>query len=174
MAKIPMNDSFALDKFNPYKDTLVTTVYGSEEEVKEVLDKLMGEANGVNQGVWVKLDGQMLPPELHGKHRCSRCRNLAGDRRGREYLSNYCPSCGARMEMELMPDAPEEYDKTMVFSKKKWKESPIPEDVKEDALQSGWVDACDGKPVEKGMCGKFLIVDTWCVDADEWEACDDE
>lgn len=64
--------------------------------------------------------------------------------------------------------------KTMVFSKKKWKERPIREDVKEDALRSGWVDECDGKPVENGQCGQFLIVDTWCVDADEWEACDDE
>ena len=107
MAKIWMDDKVGLDKFDPYKDTLVTTVRGTEEEVQEVLDKLMGEANGGNRGIWVKLDGQMLPPELHGKHRCSRCRNLAGDRRGREDLSNYCPSCGARMEMELLPDAPE-------------------------------------------------------------------
>ena len=101
MAKIPMNDSFALDKFDPYKDTLVTTVHGTEDEVKEVLDKLMGEANGRNQGIWVKLDGQMLPPDLHGKHRCSRCRNLAGEQRGREYLSNYCPFCGAQMRDRL-------------------------------------------------------------------------
>ena len=107
MAIMRMNENFDLDKFDPYKDTLVTTVRGTEEEAKEVLDKLMGEANGGKQGIWVKLDGQMLPPELHGKHRCSRCRNLAGDRRGREYLSNYCPSCEARMEMELLPDAPE-------------------------------------------------------------------
>lgn len=101
MAKIRMNDNFDLDKFDPYKDTLVTTVRGTEEEVKEVLDKLMGEANGRNQGIWVKLDGQMLPPELHGKHRCSRCRNLAGEQRGREYLSNYCPFCGAQMRERL-------------------------------------------------------------------------
>ena len=110
MAIMRMNENFDLDKFDPYKDTLVTTVHGTAEEVQEVLDKLMGEANGRNQGIWVKLDGQMLPPELHGKHRCSRCRNLSGDRRGREELSNYCPSCGARMEMELLPDAPEVYD----------------------------------------------------------------
>lgn len=107
MAKIWMDDKVGRDKFDPYKDTLVTTVRGTAEEVREVLDKLMGEANGRNQGIWVKLDGQMLLPELHGKHRCSRCRNLAGEQRGREYLSNYCPSCGARMEMELLPDAPE-------------------------------------------------------------------
>ena len=107
MAIMRMNENFDLDKYDPYKDTLVTTVSCTAEEFKEVLDKLMGEANGRNQGIWVKLDGQMLPPELHGKHRCSRCRNLAGDRRGREDLSNYCPSCGARMEMELLPDAPE-------------------------------------------------------------------
>lgn len=173
MAIIRMDENFDLDKFDPYKDTLVTTVRGTAEEVQEALDKLMGDANGVNQGIWIKLDGQMLPLELHGKHRCSRCRNLAAERRGREYLSDYCPSCGARMEMELLPDAPEEYDKTMVFSKKKWMECPLPDDIREDALQSGWVDKCDGKPVEKGQCGKFLIVDTWCVDADEWEACDD-
>lgn len=95
MAKIPMNDSFALDKFDPYKDTLVTTVRGTAEEVQEVIDKLMGEANGGKQGVWVK---------LHGKHRCSRCRNLAGDRHGREFLSDYCPFCGARM-YERLEDA---------------------------------------------------------------------
>ena len=110
MAIMRMNENFDLDKFDPYKDTLVTTVHGTAEEVQEVLDKLMGEDNGRNQGIWVKLDGQMLPPELHGKHMCSRCRNLAGDRRGREELSNYCPSCGARMEMELLPDAPEVED----------------------------------------------------------------
>ena len=107
MAIMRMNENFDLDKFDPYKDTLVTTVRGTAEEVQEVLDKLMGEDNGRNQGIWVKLDGQMLPPELLGKHRCSRCRNLAGEQRGREDLSNYCPSCGASMEMELMPEAPE-------------------------------------------------------------------
>ena len=107
MAKIRMDDKVGRDKFDPYKDTLVTTVRGTEEEVREVLGKLMGEDNGVNRGIWVKLDGQMLPTEFHGKHRCSRCRNLAGEQRGREYLSNYCPSCGAKMEMELMPEAPE-------------------------------------------------------------------
>lgn len=173
MAIMRMNDNFDLDKYDPYKDTLVTTVRGTEEEVREVFDKLMGDSNGVNQGIWVKLDGQMLPPELHGKHRCSRCRNLAAEKNGQELLSDYCPYCGARMEMELLPDAPEEDNKTIVFSKKKWMECPLPDDIREDALQSGWVDECDGKPVEKGMCGKFLIVDTWCVDADEWEACDD-
>lgn len=174
MARIRMDDNFDLDKFDPYKDTLVTTLRGTAEEVQEVLDKLMGEANGVNQGIWVKLYGQMLPPELYGKHRCSRCRNLAGDRHGREFLSDYCPFCGARMEMELLPDAPEEDNKTIVFSKKKWMECGLPEDIREDALQSGWVDECDGKPVESGQCGHFLIVDTWCVDADEWEAYADE
>lgn len=57
MAKIRMNDSLDLDKFDPYKDTLVTTLHGTAEEMREVLDKLMGEANGVNQGIGVKLDG---------------------------------------------------------------------------------------------------------------------
>lgn len=104
MAKIRMDENFDLDKYDPYKDTLVTTVRGTEEEARKVLEKLMGEANGVKKGIWIKLDGQMLPPELHGKHRCSRCRNLAGDRRGWEFLSDYCPFCGARM-YERLEDA---------------------------------------------------------------------
>lgn len=37
MAKIWMDDKVGLDKFDPYKDTLVTTVRGTEDEVKEVL-----------------------------------------------------------------------------------------------------------------------------------------
>ena len=37
MAKIRMDDKVGRDKFDPYKDTLVTTVRGTEEEVKEVL-----------------------------------------------------------------------------------------------------------------------------------------
>lgn len=43
MAKIWMDDKVDLDKFDPYKDTLVTTVRGTAEEVREVLDKLMGD-----------------------------------------------------------------------------------------------------------------------------------
>ena len=43
MAKIRMDDKVGLDKFAPYKDTLVTTVRGTAEEFKEVLDKLMGD-----------------------------------------------------------------------------------------------------------------------------------
>lgn len=104
MAKIRLDDNFNLNKYDPYKDTLVTTVRGTEEEVREVLDKLMGDSNGRNRGVWVKLTGQMLPPELHGKHRCSCCRKLAGDRHGLEFLSDFCPFCGARM-YERLEDA---------------------------------------------------------------------
>ena len=104
MAIMRMNENFDLDKYDPYKDTLVTTVRGTTKEAQEMLDKLMGEANGVKKGIWVKLDGQTLSPELRGKHRCSRCRNLAGDRHGREFLSDYCPFCGARM-YERLEDA---------------------------------------------------------------------
>lgn len=73
MAKIPMNDSFALDKFDPYKDTLVTTVRGTEEEVKEVLDKLMGdETNKIKRNTvslrqkWISVKEKM--PETEGKY----------------------------------------------------------------------------------------------------------
>lgn len=37
MAKIWMDDKVGRDKFDPYNDTLVTTVRGTAEEVKEVL-----------------------------------------------------------------------------------------------------------------------------------------
>lgn len=51
----------------------------------------------VVHGEWVRIIG-MAPPEYHGKHRCSLCGALARECRMREDLTNYCPSCGARMD----------------------------------------------------------------------------
>ena len=66
MAKIRMNDNFDLDKFDPYKNTLVTTVRGTEEEVQEVLDKLMGdETNKIKRNTvslrqkWISVKDRM-------------------------------------------------------------------------------------------------------------------
>ena len=104
MAETKPDDIYNLDMIGPDKLSGKFTVNCTEDEFQAFLDQFMDEVNGINRGVWVKLDGQMLPPELYGKHRCSRCRNLAGDRHGWEYLSDYCPFCGARM-YERLEDA---------------------------------------------------------------------
>lgn len=68
MAKIRLDDNFDLEKFDPYKDTLVTTVRGTAEEVKEVLDKLMGdETNKIKRNTvslrqkWISVKERMPP-----------------------------------------------------------------------------------------------------------------
>lgn len=56
------------------------------------------DAELVRRGKWVAEDG-MMPPEYHGKKRCSICAHFAmHDLYGRERLSRYCPNCGAKME----------------------------------------------------------------------------
>ncbi len=55
------------------------------------------DAEPVRRGKWVAADG-MMPPEYHGKKRCSICAQFAmHDLYGRERLSRYCPNCGAKM-----------------------------------------------------------------------------
>lgn len=103
MTETKPDDIYNLDMIGPDKFSKFT-VNCTDNEFQAFIDQVIGDAKCVNQGIWVKLDGQMLPPELHGKHRCSRCRNLAGDRHGREFLSDYCPFCGARM-YERLEDA---------------------------------------------------------------------
>ena len=57
-------------------------------------------AEPVRNGRWVKAHG-MMPPEFFGRHECSLCGRFALSRQiGREELSNYCPYCGAKMELE--------------------------------------------------------------------------
>lgn len=54
----------------------------------------------VRHGKWLK-PSRMLPPEYLDNKRCSVCANFAlNDRLGRVRLSNYCPSCGAKMQEE--------------------------------------------------------------------------
>lgn len=58
------------------------------------------DAEPVRHGKWLK-PSRMLPPEHHDKKRCSVCANFAlNDRLGRVRPSNYCPSCGAKMQEE--------------------------------------------------------------------------
>lgn len=56
------------------------------------------DAEPVRNGRWYKPTG-MMPPEHHGRHRCSVCGEMAFyERPGREGLSDYCPNCGAKMD----------------------------------------------------------------------------
>ena len=50
----------------------------------------------VRRGKWVEVVG-MAPPELHGLHFCSICKEFALQKRHKECLSDYCPNCGAKM-----------------------------------------------------------------------------
>ena len=72
MAIMRMDENFDLDNFDPYKDTLVTTVRGTEEEVREVLDKLMGdETNKIKRNTvslrqkWISVEERL--PEAEKK-----------------------------------------------------------------------------------------------------------
>ncbi len=58
------------------------------------------DAELVRHGRWYKPHG-MMPPEHHHRHRCSECYSLAPyERPGREWLSDYCPNCGAKMDLK--------------------------------------------------------------------------
>lgn len=58
------------------------------------------DAELVRHGRWYKPTG-MMPPEHAGRHRCTECNCLAYyERPGREGLSNYCPNCGAKMDLK--------------------------------------------------------------------------
>lgn len=53
----------------------------------------------VKHGRWIEIIG-MAPPEYHNLHCCSICGDLAMQRNHRELLTNYCPNCGAKMDLE--------------------------------------------------------------------------
>lgn len=56
------------------------------------------DAKPVVHARWVKAHG-MMPPEYHHRKQCSWCGGWAlQDYFGRERLSHYCPTCGAKMD----------------------------------------------------------------------------
>lgn len=74
---------------------------GSAREVCEMLeDAPTVDAVPVRHGKWVqryiKIGGQVFK---HGMQ-CSVCAEPALDNEGDDYLTNYCPNCGARMDGE--------------------------------------------------------------------------
>lgn len=65
-----------------------------------IIDAPAVDAEPVRHGKWLK-PSRMLPHEYLDNKRCSVCANFAlNDRLGRVRLSNYCPSCGAKMDNE--------------------------------------------------------------------------
>ena len=72
-------------------------------EVEDVIRKLPPEkpiipGEPATQAYWYKPIGMMMPPEHHGRHRCSNCDSMANyERPGREDLAPYCHYCGAKM-----------------------------------------------------------------------------
>ena len=84
-----------LTKFlKPYKRTMFGDPKYGEVSVAEIIEALEEQRTGK----WIAYKG-MQPPELHGKHYCSNCYHaihLASN--GNVY--NYCPNCGAKMEMK--------------------------------------------------------------------------
>ena len=60
------------------------------------------DAAPVVHGKWVMMGG-MKPPEYHHHHQCSVCESYAPMRMPygtREVLSPFCPTCGAKMDLE--------------------------------------------------------------------------
>ena len=72
---------------------------GLDRAQRAILDAPAADVAPVRHGRWVEIKG-MAPPEYHGKHRCSLCYARALERKMHEELSNYCPNCGAKMDLE--------------------------------------------------------------------------
>lgn len=73
-------------------------------EVEDVIRKLPPEKPAI-QAYWYKPIGMVMPPEHHGRHRCSNCDSMANyERPGHEDLAPYCHYCGAKMEVEHETD----------------------------------------------------------------------
>ena len=64
----------------------------------DAVDMAIEALEGQKAGKWIAYKG-MQPPELNGKHYCYNCYHaihlaLNGN------VYNYCPNCGAKMEMK--------------------------------------------------------------------------
>lgn len=64
-----------------------------------IADEPPADVAPVVHGRWIQING-IAPPEHHGKHKCSECGGMALEKHMREVLSNYCPNCGAKMDLE--------------------------------------------------------------------------
>ena len=67
----------------------------------DVIEELPSAQPEQKPGKWIKPTG-MMPPEYAGVYRCSECGSFAMRdwKTHKQTLTDYCPSCGARMESE--------------------------------------------------------------------------
>lgn len=73
-------------------------IFGVETVIEYAENLPVIDTVSVVHGQWYKPTG-MMPPEQHGRHRCSVCDYMAMyERPGHEGLSKFCPNCGAYME----------------------------------------------------------------------------
>lgn len=94
------DDALYADAFS-YIQQLEDHIRDLTKALSAVLDDAPSvDAEPVRHGKWVEVHG-MMPPEHVGRKRCSVCGRFAlHDFMGRERLSFFCPSCGAKMDLE--------------------------------------------------------------------------
>ena len=74
---------------------------GLQNQWQSDVDALKDLPTAEHKGQWIKPTG-MMPPEYAGVYRCSECGSFAMQdwKTHKQTLTDYCPSCGARMENE--------------------------------------------------------------------------
>lgn len=81
--------------------------FGADEEELDAIEVTLHELSPAQleraRGHWIVWGGMDIP-ENHGRHKCSECGEFASVRYEKplikEYLSDFCPSCGADMRKE--------------------------------------------------------------------------
>lgn len=82
-------NNIACAKGIKYRKATLTKLY-------ELIKEKNKESSDENiQGEWITQE--VCPPEYHGKHFCSKCGRQGLNEGYKEYLSNFCPNCGAKM-----------------------------------------------------------------------------
>lgn len=84
------------DKYNPKLLNGSHIHHGISLAANIIKSQPVADAEKIRHGKWNEVVG-MAPPELHGLHFCSLCSEFALQKKHKEYLSNYCPNCGAEM-----------------------------------------------------------------------------
>ena len=70
-------------------------------EIKEVMDEQPTvDAVPVRHGMWLPKHHYIAGHEFVSGHICSECGDDALNAEGDEFLTDYCPNCGARMDKE--------------------------------------------------------------------------
>ena len=68
----------------------------SENDIREMIDMMPTITEPVRHGKWIKADSQQYFRKHYPAFTCSEC----GQRKDNQKIWNYCPHCGARMDLE--------------------------------------------------------------------------